>query len=505
MSRLRPVSSSFTWDRTTARHLLNRGGFGVPLSRVETMRAAGLQRCVQALVHYDQFPDTVSTPEFTSVKQYEAMREQYRGADDMARREAINKAQRQMRQEIDRMKGWWMEQMRTTPRPLQEKMALFWHGHFATSAREIKQPEYNHDLNQVFRTHATGNFKTLTFAVGKSPAMLNYLNNKQNRKGHPNENWARELMELFTLGIGNYTEEDIREAARAFTGYTERRGEFHFDSNQHDYGPKTFLGRTGEFDGADIVNIIFEQDAAARFVPRKLWEFFVYENPDEAIVDELAETFRGANFELKPLLEKIFLSEEFYSPRAMNAQIKSPTQYLLMLADQLNFQQPPGAMANIALRGLGQELFYPPNVKGWPGGREWIDTNTLMLRCNIPAYVMLGERPAGVRSLELDEAGVEQAARAAAQARPAAARGRRIMDLRPLLANAPVTNAGAAVDLLCDRFLGRPVDPARRAVLVQALTGTSNDQTPFNVTNTDTTRLAGTVHLIVSTAEYQLC
>jgi uncharacterized protein (DUF1800 family) len=399
-TQLKPLSQGAVWGPRQARHLLNRAGFGVPQSSVETLVKMGPRKAVDSLVQYEKYADNLTEPDFLSPPvEPEEMRQMAAGLSQEERTKLGQEMQQQQREEVEKLKAWWLDRMSITARPLQEKLTLFWHGHFATSSDKVKQAISNYELNKVFRRNAAGNFRTLVFEVGKSGAMLRYLDNNQNRKGHPNENWARELMELFTLGIGNYTEEDIKEAARAFSGYTDKGGEFYFNNRQHDYGEKTFLGKTGDLDGADVINTIFEQPQAARFISRKLWEYFVYEEPSKELVEELAGVLRANDYELKPLLETIFLSEEFYGTKALNGQIKSPVQFVVMMMDQLQHRPERRMLLNLALRGLGQDLFQPPNVKGWPGNRAWINTNTLMLRYNIPAYLVLGgasEREAGV-------------------------------------------------------------------------------------------------------------
>ncbi len=222
--------------------------------------------------------------------------------------------------------------------------------------------------------------------------MLRYLDNNSNRKAHPNENYARELLELFTLGAGNYTEQDIKEAARAFTGWTfaPRQEQYVFARRQHDYGEKTFLGRRGAFDGVEIIDIILEQPATARFVARKLFEFFVHEHPADDVVEALAALFRDHDYELRPLLRSMFRSKLFFSERAIRTQIKSPAQIVIGSARLLGVDQDPRLLA-FGMRLLGQDLFAPPNVKGWDGGEAWINTNTLSMRHHLARYLVTGQ------------------------------------------------------------------------------------------------------------------
>ena len=549
--RLELIDPKAKWTRDHARHLLNRAGFGMPVSVLNQLETMGPAAAVALMVDYEKYPDPFTEPDwFTSPEEVAARRRELADAPPEERQKAFRELQRKQREDMEQLKTWWLERMAKTTRPLQEKMTLFWHGHFAVSAEKVKEPEYNYQLNKVFRDHATGNFRELVFEVGKSPAMLEYLDNRLNRKGSPNENWARELMELFTLGIGNYTEEDIKEAARAFTGYTHRNGEFTFVERQHDFGPKTFLGRTGDFDGADVINIVMEQPEASTFISRKLWEYFVYEKPDDALVAELGAILREADFELKPLLRTIFLSKEFYSPRAMQGLVKSPAQYIVALQDHLGMETPRAMLLTMAMRSLGQDLFYPPNVKGWAGNRAWINSNTALARYNIPVYLATGRRPNLEADPRLDEmpgsaapmmmmqtvnqqqgtpakkrreqmqqrlsearekraqaTGQAQAKRSAAQQRAQAARtstmSRVFVQFEPLFAaylNRPVSDAVVGIS---NHLFGRPLDDVQYRTLASVLANQSHTE-PLT---SDTVRANGPafLQLALSMAEYQLC
>ena len=283
---------------------------------------------------------------------------------------------------------WWVERMIATPAPLQEKMTLFWHGHF-TSAYQGKGITAADMLrqNQLYRNFALGNVHKLTLAVSQDPAMLKYLDNRASRKEHPNENYARELMELFTLGIGNYTENDIRESARAFTGWTvDRNDEFVFNRNAHDDGSKTFLGRSGNFTGSDIVDIIFQQPASSKYFATKLLEFFVYSDPEPGLVDALAATIRKNDFEMAPVMSTIFRSNAFNSERAYRALVKSPVELVVGTFKLYGFTKvEPPVLA--VMNRMGQRLFFPPNVKGWDGGEAWLNSGTMLTRENFSSAV----------------------------------------------------------------------------------------------------------------------
>jgi uncharacterized protein (DUF1800 family) len=261
-------------------------------------------------------------------------------------------------------------------------MAFFWHGHFA--CREINI-FYQQQLLDVIRTNALGNFGDLLREVSKSAAMLAFLNNQQNRKRQPNENFAREVMELFTLGRGNYAEKDIKEAARAFTGWGfDLGGNFVFRKQFHDEGEKTVLGKTGTLDGDDIIDILLQQEQTARYITAKIYRFFVNETPDPAMVEKLSKEFFQSGYDIKKLLSSIFLSPSFYEEKNRGVIIKSPVQLLVGLRRMLPMKFNNDEVQLLYQRLLGQVLFYPPNVAGWPGGRNWIDSSSLMYRLRLP-------------------------------------------------------------------------------------------------------------------------
>ncbi len=277
---------------------------------------------------------------------------------------------------------WWLNRMLATPAPLQEKMTVYFHGHF-TSRATARFPWIPYNQNALFRRYAVGNLRELTRAVSKDAAMLVYLNGAQNVAGHPNENFARELMELFTLGVGSYTENDVRESARAWTGWrvNRRRDDVTFDAARHDGGRKTFLGRSGNFTGDDIVNIIFEQPQCARFFATSLLNSFVYNDPEPELVDSVAGLLRRHDFELKPVLAAILSSDVFYSGRAYRALVKSPVEFVVGAYQTLGLHE-IGDDALPALQKMGQRLFFPPTVAGWPGGQNWLTSGTMIARQN---------------------------------------------------------------------------------------------------------------------------
>lgn len=396
------AENQWTWEE--AAHLLNRAGFGGNPREIEQLHAMGRHKAVDHLLNPTEAIDFLPAPEWTAPeKRAEAARERFAAIRDSRtamkgmsaeeldrkRREIFQKFQQQERGQGLEAQGWWLDRMLRTQAPLREKMTLFWHDHFATSMQKVKEPGLLYDQNVRFREHALGNFKKLTHAMAKDPAMMLYLDLQTSKKGKPNENFAREVMELFTLGQGNYTEEDIRQAARAFTGYDINRfqGTVTHNKRSWDEGEKTFLGQKGNFDGDGIIDVIFQQPQAASYLSMKLWEYFAFENPPQSAVEDLAKTFRDANFEVSAVLREIFLSKEFYSEDCMANQIKSPVQFFIQMLKQLEVPTLPKGYALYVQSQLGQILFAPPNVAGWDWGKAWINTNTLLTRYQISGFL----------------------------------------------------------------------------------------------------------------------
>ena len=280
------------------------------------------------------------------------------------------------------LRAWWLQEMAATDSPLAERMTLFWHNHFVSAQPKVRAPQLMYRQNVLLRRHALGNFRELLHAASKSPAMLVYLDSLNNRKGAPNENFAREVMELFTLGEGNYAEADIKEAARAFTGWSLdlQKQDFVFRRALHDDGEKSVLGVRGKFDGDAVLDVLLTQPAAARFIVTKLWREFVSPTPDPARVEAIAAAFRAGNYEIKVVLREILLQPELVSRTAENALIKSPVELVIGFMRQSGAQFASPAAFAIQVAGMGQNVFSPPNVRGWPGGEAWINTQTLLAR-----------------------------------------------------------------------------------------------------------------------------
>ncbi len=297
--------------------------------------------------------------------------------------------------------AWWLHRMLNSPwsggeaastSPLLEKLTLFWHGHFATGAEKVDDAEMMFTQNQLLRHHALGNFGAMTQEISRDPAMLIYLDSTTNRKAHPNENYAREVMELFCLGEGNYTEGDIQELARCFSGWEVRRKKFRFNKYQHDTGVKTILGKSGKFGGEEGVNVVLNQKALPRFIARKLIRFFVFDEPaaPEQLVEPLARLLRQSELRIGPVVERILASNLFYSQSTVGRKVRSPVELGIGLLRCLHGSTNLELVAR-GLEEIGQAVFYPPNVKGWDGGRTWINTSTLLGRSNLIGQLLRHE------------------------------------------------------------------------------------------------------------------
>lgn len=390
---LSPLSES-RWDRTTAAHLLNRAGFGGTPDEVNRLVAMGSRDAVDSLLNADDedtlfpLPDLLDPPARQRFKQRE--KDASTEEEKMAVRKELNQANALSM--ID-LRIWWLNRMRYTSAPLLEKATLFWHGHFATSNQKVNDPFLMWYQNDTLRRHALGKFPDLLKAMSRDPAMIRWLDLGLSRKDHPNENFAREVMELFSLGEGNYTERDIQESSRAFTGrrVSAETGAFLFREREFDSAQKTFFGKTGPFTGDDIIDIIVAQPQCARFIGRKLWSFFVAPDPPEETVSALAGLLLSNGYDIGATLRRIFTSAAFHSSRVVHHQIKGPVQWMIQSTRMLEIPLPEQRVLENSLSMLGQVLFAPPNVKGWDGGRAWISASSLLYRYNLAAYLLSGK------------------------------------------------------------------------------------------------------------------
>jgi uncharacterized protein (DUF1800 family) len=367
-------------------HLLWRAGFGPAVEQLNDLDEFSPQQFYKALVKAsDKKPGYINVAD-------NYLQGLMMGIDQVGRvqqkeltPEEKRKRQQKSREGVRNLNLYWLNEMVNSGAQLREKMAFFWHGHFACRNLNVF---YQQGLLDVIRRNALGNFGTLLKEVSHSAAMLNFLNSQQNRKGHPNENFAREVMELFTLGRGNYTEDDIKEAARAFTGWgATAQGEFIFRKGQHDDGNKTVLGQSGDFDGDDVLDILLEQKQTAKFITQKIYQFFVNDQPDTEKIEWLSDRFFKNKYDIAQLMEDIFTSDWFYDEKNIGTKIKSPIELLAGIQRMLPMKLENEEALIVLQRILGQMLFYPPNVAGWPGGKTWIDSSTLMLRMRIPQLI----------------------------------------------------------------------------------------------------------------------
>ena len=397
------------WNYDRAAHLLERAGFSAPPQEIERLAKMSPTEAVDWLINYelitndhvlpfsqspiwnpemDPFPKSRAEAVRIARERGQAMGVPILPQGEQRRLQpVVNQFFFGLRAnaiETQRLALWWGNRMLTTHHPLEEKLTLFWHTHFSTGNNKVRDTRLMFRQNEMLRANASGSFRDLLIGILRDPAMLVYLDNGENVREHPNENFGRELLELFSMGVNNYTEQDVREASRAFTGWTNDVLEFKFDVDQHDLGEKTFLGQTGPWNGDDVIDIILSQPVTARFVVGKLYRYFVRDTIDPTTQNKLGEQFFNDAYELKPLLRTIFLSRDFYGPMAYATKIKSPVQLMISTYRKLGLTELPTIPDfNRLTTQLGQSLFNPPNVAGWAGGRTWITPALLLQRGNL--------------------------------------------------------------------------------------------------------------------------
>jgi uncharacterized protein (DUF1800 family) len=400
--------------------LYRRAGFGLRPAELDRAAAGGYQAAVDSLIAGlgsapDPTGDLVRPPSFESYP-----------PPQTASGPAAEARQQAEKHELAALQRWWLDRMIATSTPLREKLTLFWHGHFATGAAKVRDPKLMYLQNQLFRTAGSGGFEALTQAVAKDGAMMVWLDTGTDKKAHPNENFAREMMELFTLGLGNFTQSDVTAAARAFTGWVYNRVDYHYEfrPRQHDYGAKTYLGLTGDWSGEDVVRIAVTRPESARFVLARLWSHFAYVvEPSDEVVTDLLSAY-GSGLDIGAVLRAVFLHPAFLSPQAQAGLVKQPIEYLVGAARALGLgadlepeDRPSGARAGpveassrslpVLAGALGQSPFNPPNVGGWGQNAYWLDTATALLRLEIALLLV---RRADLSSLEALRPGARVAA-----------------------------------------------------------------------------------------------
>ncbi|MBL8475144.1 MAG: DUF1800 domain-containing protein [Methyloversatilis sp.] len=402
------------WNRARAAHLLERAGFGGTPDDIDAFARLTPAEAVRRLVYFegapaadlppfdhsgvfeeglDPFPASRPATTDAARDRGEVIGVRVKDGGNRRMQPVVNKFfywLRASKLETDRVAYWWANRMLTSPRPLQEKMALFWHGHFATNEDKVR--DYRKMLNQLelFQNQGLGNFRTLLIGVAQDPAMLAFLDAGVNVKGAPNENFAREIMELFTMGVGHYTEHDIREAARAFTGWNFEGVAFHIDAAKHDDAAKEVLGRRGNFDGVQVIDIILDQPVTPQFLATKLYRHFVREDVDPALAAELGRRLKAGNYEIAPFLEMLLMSRDFHAPESVATRIKGPVELVVSTYRKLGLTEVPGVPDfNETTAALGQRLMHPPTVAGWAQGRSWITPGLLLERGNFALDVAL--------------------------------------------------------------------------------------------------------------------
>ena len=478
-----------------ARHLLRRAGFGGRPGQAHHLARLGLDQAVERLVTYGDLdppdrtappanPDTMHPP---TRRQRRALR-QARRNDNQQVIDAYRKQRLQMRRadrrEFRQLQRWWLQRMIETPRPLEENLTLLWHGHFATRYRNVRDAYMMQQQHAFLRANANTSFVTLAAGIVRDPAMIKFLNNNRNYARNPNENLARELMELFTLGEGQYTERDIKQAARALTGYHIDDDDFLFRRRAHDGGEKRILGRTAEFDGDALVRHLLRQRACWVFIAFKLYRHFVADVGDtladvprtyRTVILDLARELRRHEYALKPVLRTLFKSRHFYDARIIGRQIKSPVQLAVGTIRALD--TPVRSIDNVhrAMRLMGQELFNPPSVAGWDSGRAWINTSTLFARQNLCTYLITGKHPRQKHWT----------------------RGDINYDPLQLIENQAVRTDEAIVNFFVDELLGDHIPDERRAPLVKFMRQRDKGLTRDSI--------AALLLLITAMPEYQLC
>lgn len=432
-------------------HLLRRAGFDCTPPELRRYRA----------MSYDEVLDELLHPERIDNSNLEARIKEFNF--DYTRLPDIQR--------------WWLYRMAYTKCPLEEKITLFWHGHFATSNKKVASPYAMYVQNMLFRKLGLGDFGVLLLAVSKDPAMIVWLDNQQNGKSKPNENYAREIMELFTVGIGNYSERDIKEAARAFTGWQSNPSGFQFNKKQHDTDPKTFFGRTGNFNGEDIVQILAESPATARYLSKKLARYFVIDNPSSGLVNRMSSQYLERH-DIRQVLKCLFTDKEFRSTKAYHAKIKSPAELTVGAIKTLQVKHLDESLPSQVER-MGQSLFQPPNVKGWEGGAAWISSDRMMARFNFASMI------AAPRLNEIESR----------------------TPLCELLQSEGIRDAAGMVDYFLALLVDGDVPPATRQKLIAYVSEDKNGKPTQTIPDEKTLELKarGLLHLIMTLPVYHLC
>jgi uncharacterized protein (DUF1800 family) len=463
---------SITWNREAAAHLARRAGFGATPAELDTYVSIGLGATVDRFVHYDAIDNTALETELTRLT---AVQPGLNPTYDLTRSSGLQR--------------WFLHRMVHTARPLEEKMTYFWNQLFTTSFAKVGDATLMLNQNKTQRTLAVARFDDLVLAMTKDPAMLIWLDNATSTRNRPNENYARELMELFTLGEGRgYTENDVKEVARALTGWTITRTPgapasqytFFFNSNQHDFGMKTVLGQTGPFDGGEVIDIILRfSDASGnvsgRFLGEQLWTFFAYPDPPAWIVEQLRDVYVGSNHSIRAMLHYLFHMEEFYEGHTRRRIVRSPVEYMASALKLLQATSDFSTPAN-SLNAMGQFLFYPEDAKGWEGGLRWVNTGTVFARASFANTLATNRGTGGTR-----------------------------FSPTALVAGAPLDTAMDVVHVVAERLgLSEAASPSK--AVWERYVSARDDGTRGTWQNTPANldkKVRGLVHLILTSPEFQ--
>lgn len=370
-----------------ARHLMGRAAFGIDQKTFLILKDKSKKEAVDWLFESAKKEDLRELPSWHDKPM---VRKIPLRKMTSSQRKAYQKERKKREKEL---KAWWLGSMLETQNPLREKMTLFWHNHFTSSVKKVRSSIFMLEQNQLLREHALGNFGTLLHKISKDPAMVIYLDNQNNKKQNPNENYAREVMELFTLGEGHYSEKDIKEAARAFSGWrvNRKKGEFIFVKKMHDFGEKEFLGERGNFGGSDILNTILKQKRTATYVTEKFYTEFISEDLNDKEIERISAIFYDSNYDISKLLREILLSDDFWDINNRGVLVKSPVELIIGTLRSLEMVPKNIKSLVVTSKRLRQDIFNPPNVKGWNGGTYWLDSNSILLRNQIISRIVRGK------------------------------------------------------------------------------------------------------------------
>lgn len=499
------------WDASAAAHLLRRAGFGGTPAEVDRLAALSPSEAVSFLIDYDEIPYAIAPPAVPGELYEPEDRRSLRNLSEQERRQKRDERRKMERRAFEETRLWWIDRLAHSPRPFEEKMTLFWHGHFTSGMREVRDAIKMKEQNEFLRRHALDHFGELLLGVSRDPAMLVYLDGARNNKRQPNENYARELLELFSLGEGAYTESDIKAAARAFTGWGYDERGFVFRKALHDYDQKRFLGRSGRLNGDDVIEIILQQPACARYLAERLLKFFVTPAPDRALVESLAAVIRRERYELKPVMRTLLESRAFYHADHRGALVKSPVEVLIGTSRQFGKSIHDLRAAERAMAGMGQELLQPPNVRGWPGGATWINTATLFNRYNVVS-AMLAPAPRGraVDKSEWNDEEMFERSMAEMSMRSmdmeeksrVSQRGYVAFDPLAVVESYELKTAREIVDFFATRVLATPLSEQKAELLADYLRADGKEFRP-KMRKADE-RLLTMLQLMCSTPEYQM-